>query len=97
LRGTVYVVLLRLDSTGSCPVLRGGDALPVDGEIGVRYRFVAQTDDYGEAVAVVELLRRRLQEGAAAADERTAGRDVALLASAHAPWRSSRANGSATP
>jgi hypothetical protein len=57
-----YAVLLRLDSAGACPVIVPEDAPPLGSEKGVRYRFVAQTNDHGEAVRVVEVLQRRLRE-----------------------------------
>jgi hypothetical protein len=60
LRDLVYAVLLRLDATGTSPVIVREDAPPLEGEKGVRYRYVAQTDDHGEAVRVAELLSRRL-------------------------------------
>jgi hypothetical protein len=57
-----YAVLLRLDSAGDCPVILREDSQRLSREKGVQYRFVAQTDEHGEAVRVVELLNRRLGE-----------------------------------
>jgi len=57
-----YAILLRLDSTGARPVLvREGDELAC--EKGVRWRYVAEADDYGEAVRVTEVLQRRCEAG----------------------------------
>ena len=58
-----YTVLLRLDSAGACPVILSEDSEPLSGEEGVRYRFVAQTDDHGEGIRVGELLGRWCDAG----------------------------------
>lgn len=59
----LYTVVLRILQDDPEP-LTGGD--------GVRYRLVAETDDYGEAVRVADLLRRRIKSGRAV-DARRAG------------------------
>jgi len=58
-----YTILLRFDSTGVCPVLLQEDYEPLGGEEGVRWRLVAQTDERGEAIRIVEELRRRREAG----------------------------------
>jgi hypothetical protein len=57
-----YAVLLRFDSAGACVNIPREDDEPLMGD-GVRYRLVAQTDDHGEAVAVADLLHRRIAVG----------------------------------
>jgi hypothetical protein len=54
-----YAVLLRLDMAGALPVILHDDDGPLPPEEGVRWRFVAQTDDHDEAVRIAELLRNR--------------------------------------
>jgi hypothetical protein len=54
----VYAVLLRLDSAGPCPVVVYDDDQLLSRE-GARWRLVAQTDDYGEAVGVAAATARR--------------------------------------
>lgn len=57
-----YAILLCLDASGARPVLvREGEELEC--EKGVRWRFVAETEDYGEAVQVTEVLQRRCDAG----------------------------------
>jgi hypothetical protein len=58
-----YAVLLRLDAAGACPVILRDDSEPLTGGEGVRYRFVAETDDQVEAVQVADLLQRRMTAG----------------------------------
>ena len=55
-----YAVILRLDPAGSTPLILRDDSKELPVADGVRYRLVAQADDYGEAVAVADLLRRRI-------------------------------------
>ena len=62
-----YAVLLRIDPASTCPVIVPEDSPPLQADKAVRYRFVAQTDDHGEAVQVLELLHRRLEEQAGVA------------------------------
>ena len=57
-----YAVLLRLDPAGPSPLIVPEDSPPFGSENGVRYRWVAQTDDHRVAVRVVELLQRRLSD-----------------------------------
>jgi hypothetical protein len=57
-----YAILLRIDAHGARPELvREDDKLPP--EKGVRWRYVARTDDYEEALRVAEALRRRCEAG----------------------------------
>jgi len=58
----VYAILLRMDSSGASPMILREDSPPIGSQKGVRYRYVAQTEDHGEAVRVVEMLTRRLGE-----------------------------------
>ena len=59
-----YTILLRHDEAGECPVLvQQYDRLLTSR--GVRWRFIAQTDDHEMAVRTVELLQRRYEEGGA--------------------------------
>jgi hypothetical protein len=58
-----YAILLRLDSAGACPVLLREDAELLTSDKGVRWRFVAETDDHVEAVRLVEMLQQRCQAG----------------------------------
>ena len=58
----LYAILLRLDSAGLRPLIFREDSPPLGSEKGVRYRYVAQSDDHGEALRVVELLQRRLSD-----------------------------------
>jgi len=59
----LYVVLVRLDESGAGPVILREDSDPLRREEGVRYRFVAQTDDPVEAVRVAELVKLRFEAG----------------------------------
>jgi hypothetical protein len=53
-----YAILLRVDAQGTRPVLVGeDDKLPP--EKGVRWRYVARTDDHAEALRVAEVLQQR--------------------------------------
>jgi hypothetical protein len=55
-----YAILLRQDEAGECPVLVSQyDKLLTSR--GVRWRFIAQTDDHDEAIRTVELLQRRYE------------------------------------
>jgi hypothetical protein len=57
-----YAILLRLEAHGARAVLvREDDELPP--EKGVRWRYVARTDDYAEALRVAEVLQRRCDSG----------------------------------
>ena len=58
-----YTVVLRFDPAGACLRILHDDSEPLPGGEGVRYRLVAQTDDQDEAVAVADLLRRRINAG----------------------------------
>jgi hypothetical protein len=58
-----YAVVLRFDRTGTCPLILHNDSEPLTGGDEGRYRFVAETDDHAEAVAVADLLRRRINAG----------------------------------
>ena len=51
----MFTVMLRIDGTGRCPVLvREGEELMT--EEGVRWRLIAQTDDYDEAIWLMTVL-----------------------------------------
>ncbi len=55
-----YAILIREDEAGVCPVLvRQYDRLLTSR--GVRWRFIAQTDDHDEALRTMELLQRRCE------------------------------------
>ncbi len=54
-----YCVLVRIDSEGDSPVLLSDDSAPLVGEEGVRFRFVAETDDEMEAVRIADLVWHR--------------------------------------
>jgi hypothetical protein len=57
-----YTVLLGNDARGSfLYLLREGDDLP-GGESGIRWRLVAEVDDFFEAMAMLEMLHRRYSE-----------------------------------
>jgi len=56
----VYAILLRMDSSGARPLILREDSPPLGKEEGVLYRYVAQTEDHGEAVRVAEVLKVRL-------------------------------------
>ncbi len=56
----MYSILIGVDARGEFPWhLRGGEALPSGN---VRWRLVAQTDDEGQAVRIMELVGRRCHE-----------------------------------
>lgn len=75
-----YTVLLAIDSAGPFPIIvREGEELLGGPE--VHFRFVVSTDDYAEAIRMVELLQRRQVAAGELPD--SAGR---LLAS-KPPWR----------
>lgn len=63
----VYAVLLRLDASGARPLVLREDSPPLGSEKGVLYRFIAQTDDHGEAVRVAQQLQRPHHEYASPA------------------------------
>jgi hypothetical protein len=44
-------------------VILRDDSEPLIGGTGVRYRFIGQTSDFGEAVRMAESLRRRCAAG----------------------------------
>jgi hypothetical protein len=58
-----YAVFLCFDSAGPSPLIRGEDSEPLIAGDGVRFRFVAETEDHGEAVRVAKTLRRRIAAG----------------------------------
>ena len=58
-----YAVMLRFDPVGVCVNIVREGSEPLLGGDRVRYRLVAETDDHGEAVAVADLLRRRIDAG----------------------------------
>jgi hypothetical protein len=58
-----YAVLLYLGSTGACPLVLRDDDDPPPGGKGVRFRFVAETDDHGEALRMAERLRHEIADG----------------------------------
>jgi hypothetical protein len=58
-----YAVLLYLGSTGACPLVLRDDDDPPPGGKGVRFRFVAETDDHGEALRMAERLRHEITDG----------------------------------
>jgi hypothetical protein len=55
-----YAVIVRFDQTGSTAFTRREDSAPLEGEAGVRYRLVAETEDHGEAVLVADLEQQRV-------------------------------------
>ena len=57
-----YCLLLRYDSDGPCPVLlRDDERLDGDGAH-ARYRFVASTETWAEANAIMELVYRAIED-----------------------------------
>jgi hypothetical protein len=57
-----YCLLLRYDSTGPCPlVLRDDERLDGTGA-GARYRFVASTETWAEANALMELVYKAIED-----------------------------------
>lgn len=58
-----YTVLLRLDPAGTCPVILHDDSEPLTGGEGVRWRLVAETDDHGEGIRVIEAVARPCEAG----------------------------------
>lgn len=51
----MFTVMLRIDGAGRCPVLvHEGEELMT--EEGVRWRLIAQTDDYDEAIWLMTVL-----------------------------------------
>lgn len=52
-----YAVIIRLDQTGSTAFIHREDSAPLEGEDGVRYRLVAETDDHGDAVRITDLMQ----------------------------------------
>ncbi len=57
-----YTVMIRVDEAGRCPVLiHERDKLLTDP--GVRWRLVTTTDDYAEAIWLMEVARRYCEEG----------------------------------
>lgn len=59
----LHAVIIRTDQTGSTAFIHREDSAPLEGEAGVRYRLVSETDDHGEAVRVVDVLQRRIRAG----------------------------------
>jgi hypothetical protein len=66
----LYVVVLCFDSAGVSPLILRDDSEPLLGGDGVRYRFVAETKDYAEAVRLADQLQRdRRAHGGGAGSE----------------------------
>jgi hypothetical protein len=55
-----YCLLLRFDSAGPCPVLLRDDEQVTGGGDGVRYRFIAQTESWEEADAIMAELYQKI-------------------------------------
>ena len=62
-----YLVVLRYDEAGTCPVILREDDHLFSSD-GVRWRLVAHTDDPKLAARIVEQLRTHRREAAAAAE-----------------------------
>ena len=56
-----YLIVLRFDSAGTCPVVVREDDELFSSD-GASWRLVAQTDDAAEAARLVDLLRERADE-----------------------------------
>jgi hypothetical protein len=74
-----FTVLLRVEDSGSWPVLLKGDERP-EGDEDSRLRFVATIDDKAVADRVVELVQARcLQESLHAACEDAGAEDAPMV------------------
>jgi hypothetical protein len=56
-----YCLLLRYDSDGRCPVLLRDDERLDGNGARARYRFVASTDTWAEANAIMELVYKAIE------------------------------------
>jgi hypothetical protein len=74
-----FTVLLRVEDSGSWPVLLKGDERP-EGDEDSRWRFVATIDDKAVADRVVELVQARcLQDSLHAACEDTGAEEAPMV------------------
>ena len=58
-----YAVLIRFDPAGACPFIVREDSESLPGGEDVRYRLVAETDDYGCAIRVADEILRKCRAG----------------------------------
>jgi len=56
-----YCLLLRYDPAGPCPVLLRDDERLGNGAAGARYRFVASTETWAEANALMERVYKAIE------------------------------------
>ena len=57
-----YCLLLRYDSDGPCPVLLRDDERLDGNGAPARYRFVASTETWAEANAILELVYKAIED-----------------------------------